>query len=151
MASNLDPKTAGFDTTGVMLGAEQYPSTVQQGVAGNTGYLMYSPNNLINNMYEWRVTETNGTQYGRCFLGAGMYDLYAGAVVTYAGAPTGGTWAMKFDGTTVAHGSLADNTGTALAVSIAADGWVSTTITTNASGGNTSIIRAWAFAARQYL
>ena len=150
MASNLNPKTSGLTLTGVLLGAEQYPSVVQQGVAGNTGYNLYSPKNVINNMYEWRVAETNGTQYGRCFLAAGLYDVYANAVVTYTGAPTGGTWTMQFDGTTVAHGSLASNTGTALAVSIAADGWVTATITTAADAGNTAKMLAWVYAVRQY-
>lgn len=154
MASNLNPKTAGFTTTGVLLGAEQYPSAVQQGVANNTGYCLYGPQNLITNMYGWRVGDVvdpdSGTQYGYALMRAGVYDLYGKVVVDLlAGAAAHGTWTLKLNGTHVADGSSASNDGTVTAFEIASDGWKTCTLTCSTDAGNIQL-SYWTVAVRQY-
>ena len=150
MASNLNPKTAGLTLTGVLLGAEQYPSTVQQGVAGNTGFNLYKPALVWCDASEWRLAETSGTLYGAVLMGAGIYDLYAYARVNAGGAA--GTFCLKFDGTTVLHGTanVGAVQGTSLAYTPTGNAWEGITMTASCDGGVTMITTAVSIFARQY-
>lgn len=150
MADNLDPKTAGFTTASMKLGAEEYPSTIQNAEVENTGFNLYKPALVWCDASEWRLVETNGTIYGAALMGAGVYDLYAYARVNAGGAD--GTWAIQFDGTTVLHGTanVGAAYGTLLAYTPTGNAWEGITMTGAAGGGVTMSTTAVSIYARQY-
>jgi hypothetical protein len=110
MASNLNPKTAGLTLTGMLLGAEQYPSTVQQGVAGNTGYNLYRPmrgHELPHGDAEGSFTTTSGTgiyNSGIVYFNAGVYDfqIRVNGTFTTVTANAGTIW-LQAGGTVVSN------------------------------------------------
>lgn len=151
MASNLNPKTAGITLTGVLLGAEQYPSVVQQGIANNTGYVLYAPRPIVNVVTPQLVDSTNGTQYTRVLMDTGgLHDLYiyvtAGNVTS-----TSGTFYLTADGTSLLTSPFTstDNfTGTVSAF-VPAEDWSDFRMAMVADGGRAQV-RNWCVFARQY-
>lgn len=151
MASNLNPKTAGLTLTGVLLGAEQYPSVVQQAVTGNTGYNLYVPRPIVNTVTPQIVDSSNGTQYTRVLMDTGgIYDLY---VYVTAGNVTSssGTFYLTADGTTLLsspYGAIANFTGTVSAF-VPAEAWCDFRMAMAANSGRGQV-RNWCVFARQY-
>ena len=145
MASNLNPKTAAFTTTGVLLGAEQYPSTVQQAVAGNTGFCLFAPRCLTSNTTEYRITEGDGTQSAGVLMSGGIYDIYSRVYIGGAG-----TYEIQIDGTTVYSGTETGvKIGTLAAYTNDSLSWQIITLTGN-SAASTLVIYNWEVFATQY-
>jgi len=76
---NIVPKTDVFERTAILLGAEEFPSTVQQAMCQNEGYLMYRERTAHQYYNETVLTTgTTGTEYltaGYLYVGGGKYDI----------------------------------------------------------------------------
>lgn len=146
MASNLNPKTAAFNTAGVLLGAEQYPSLVQQAVAGNTGFALYAPRSLVANP---TVLVGDGTWSSYAMLAAGKYDMYG--YLTAQGVT--GTHTIAIEGTYIVEnpgGGTMPGTvyvGTLAAYAVTEASWHHVTVT---CAGEFGSISTFGVIARQY-
>ena len=128
---NIDPKTDTFTRTSMLLGAEEYPSTVQQALCENTGYLMYRPLRLHQSLGGTAVTSPTGTVSALlsvAYLSDGKYDFevrYVGS--TFVGG-AGVTWLQLGSDFITNEHSIASSSGTTIietftGVTITA-GWV---------------------------
>lgn len=96
MASNLNPKTSGYTTTGVILSAEPFPSVVEAALANNTGFNLYRP--IRGHQYDRTGTFSGGgagttievADY--VYLASGVYDVEVRVTGTAVNAGT--IWLM---------------------------------------------------------
>ena len=140
MATNLNPATASFTTTNMILGNEVFSQTAQNNMAENGGYCLYAPR-LLNDSDE--TMEGNGTYTKVAYMAAGTYLAIARS---YRSA---GTVEVTVNGTTVLSGAAAGaNVGSAT-VAVASDGFynVSYTLTGAPTEGTYSNSSVWL---RQY-
>lgn len=150
MAGNLDPKTAAFTTAAMLLGAEEYPSTIQNTEVNNTGYLLYGAKLLISETTPYQV-DGNGTRYSRVLMNtAGLYDLYPGVVAERIGALSG-VYTLSANGTVILTGTVnaaaTHHTGTTSNFIPAVD-WNDFRLSLS-TGGGTCAVRNWGVFARQ--
>jgi len=148
---NITPKTDSLTLNGMLLGAEEYPSSIQQAGESNTGYLLHRPGFLAGDFgTTWDIYTNPGTHHGYGYLVAGKYVLI-GALSTNI---TSGTAWVKVDGTAVVSFAGSDPAGTACYTELdgfvqASDGVVA--ITAYGSGGlNTNMLSRWSVWFRQY-
>jgi hypothetical protein len=74
---NITPRSAALSLSGMLLGAETYPSSLQQALAQNTGWLVYRPIAAHNFMGSATIAPASGTNHvplGYLFCLAGNYD-----------------------------------------------------------------------------
>ena len=74
---NITPKTDTYERSSMLLGAEEYPSTVQNQLCKNEGYLMYQPRTVHQYFTGTTLLPPAGTQNlntGFIYLSGGKYD-----------------------------------------------------------------------------
>lgn len=142
---NITPKTDTFTRASVLLGSEEYPSTVQQAICKNEGYLMYRPLSVWSGASYHHTGDTGPyTINAHAFIIAGKYDIYGASTLT--GGANAGT--ISFSGTVLASGA-ASATGTMAAFTQAADGWVAVQAIITLTGAAAGVI-GWNICTRQY-
>jgi len=75
---SIDPRTDTLTLSSMLLGSEEYPSSVQQAGEKNTGYLLYKPLIGHNDYGGTAVSAVAGTvtgELGYIYLLAGKYDV----------------------------------------------------------------------------
>jgi len=140
---NIVPKTDVFERTAILLGAEEFPSTVQQAMCKNTGYLMYQPRSLSSGFMRYADTTAGATIDMRTstYMTAGKYNLYASMVTTLA------TGTVYLDGTAIIS---APGNGSLDAWSASADGWYSVGAVIDMYGFGSISSMGWNITVRQY-
>ena len=99
---NITPRTATQTLAGMLLGAETYPSSIQQALCNNTGWLMYKPLHLYQNVGT-AVSSSSGTAHSSLvysYFNAGQYDLQIRMAATNAGGAGNKFW-LELDGSLV--------------------------------------------------
>lgn len=100
-AGDINPREDTFTVTGMLLSNENYPETVQNALARNTGALLYTPRMLCADSSSlWDVSAHAGTRYGIAFLPTGTYDIVA-SVYMYVGDGGYGSAYLSIDGSTI--------------------------------------------------
>ena len=145
---NITPKTDTYERSSMLLGAEEYPSSVQNQLCKNSGYLMYRP--MMLGGYSGAAVDINTTamsHVGMGYLVAGVYD-FLGVMRTNLN----GTANIDVDGTTVAQfsGPSGGTTfeGTLAAYTHAGGPIAFTAYGTGANGSDR--ISGWTIYSRQY-
>ena len=99
---NITPRTDDLTLTDMLLGSEEYPSSVQQAGEANTGYLLYRPMLLGGESgAQWDIYTNGGNHYGRGYLLAGKYDfigVITGNLNGTMSVSAGGTVVSSFEG-----------------------------------------------------
>ena len=113
---NIDPENDDLTLSSMLLGAEEYPSAVQQALCKNIGYLLYRPVSLWSGNAEQLNVGPMGTIASRVFTNLGHYNLYARAYSSDSSAVT-----IQIEGTTVASGVGTE--GTLAAWYSSTEGW----------------------------
>jgi hypothetical protein len=135
---NITPRSAALSLSGMLLGAETYPSSLQQALAQNTGWLVYRPITAHNFIGSGAITLSTGTKHehlGYLYCLGGNYDTE----IRLSCSPSGGTisvW-LQIGSTIVSNihsvtaGTIIVETDTAAAITA---GWK--TLDIYAYGGN---------------
>ena len=141
---DIVPKTDGFTRESILLGAEEFPSAIQQAMCANHGYLMYKPVHICNDrvILEGGETGDSGTYQHHTYIMAGVYDIYA-----KLGSSDVLSCHLKFDGTTILS---AGGEGSLDSFSLASDAWIRIDTGMEVDGAWDIGSLAWALASRQY-
>ena len=132
---NITPRTDTLTLTDMLLGSEEYPSSVQQAGEANTGYLLYRPIPGHNYKSTSGTFATGaGTSYsvlGYIYLNAGKYDSNV-SIIADADGIYGTVW-MEIGGVNVSNIHALDTSGTTIndsvtGITMASSGFKSLTI-----------------------
>ena len=144
---NITPRTATQTLAGMLLGAETYPSALQQALCNNTGWLMYRPLRMWQSDYGGTLTTitasgTVGVSLGYCYLTSGNFDI-SSRIYCSSHTGAGGTAWLNLNGTRVTDDlGISINTYQTFEESFtgftATEGWylVSAYVTSNASASS---------------
>ena len=99
---NITPRTDTLTLTDMLLGSEEYPSSVQQAGEANTGYLLYRPaiaHSFTGGTAHSGDAGTLSTQINGIFLSGGKYDIQLAFSADLVSGATSSVWLQV--GTTV--------------------------------------------------
>ena len=151
MASDINPRTGTFTQAGMLLGNEPYPEGIQNAVAHNTGYLLYSPKILGLSAEPWNIPTSPGTRYGLAYLAAGTYDIQVGFNFAIGTGAFGSAYATV-DGTNALTAEIAGSyngiyTSGTVPNFISAGTWHDIRVVANGTGN--AALNGWSIQTRQ--